>query len=99
MGDHSRQKGQPRRKPGSAWRRYEQIGQGGPAQLREVAGTPSAKGRPKKVTYKTFMYCIYNEGKGYLYRGRWRILQALMEGLQRSSIRHLFYSSILFILV
>ena len=45
------------------------MGQGGPAQLREVAGTPSAKGRPKKVTYKTFMYCIYNEGKGYLNRG------------------------------
>ena len=34
MGDHSRPKGQPRRRPGSAWRRYEQIGhEGGLAQL------------------------------------------------------------------
>jgi len=39
MGDHSKSKGQPRRKPGSAWRRYEQMGhEGGSAQPSEGGG-------------------------------------------------------------
>jgi len=38
MGDHSIPKGQPRRRPGSAWWRCEQMGhEGGPAQPSKVA--------------------------------------------------------------
>src|SRR6218665_1755163 len=36
MGDHSIQKGQPRKRPGSAWWRFEQMGhEGGPDQPNE----------------------------------------------------------------
>ena len=36
MGDHSTPKGQPRKRPGSAWWRCEQMGhEGGPAQPNE----------------------------------------------------------------
>jgi len=49
MGDHSIPKGQPRRRPGSAWWRCERRGhEGGPAQPSR-GGTPSAKGRATNV--------------------------------------------------
>jgi len=39
VGDHSIPKGQPRRRPGSAWWRCEQMGhEGGPAQPSEGDG-------------------------------------------------------------